>query len=97
MPAQSGENGKVTIAVLSTKLDTLLVGQDRLTSRVEGICAAHDLRIGNLETEQGVLTERINGVKDDLQKVEKIANSWNFGNSLVAGLANVLAFIGINK
>lgn len=96
MPAQSGDNGKVTMAVLGTKLDALQVGQDKLSSRVEAVCAAYDTRIGNLETEQGVLAERVIGIKEDVDALkgwEQGFKLWNGINSLLAGIASALGIM----
>lgn len=97
MPAQSGDNGKVTIAVVGEMVKGLTDEFHDFRTEMRQAAANREQRIGNLETEQGVLTERVSSIKEDvvvLESWEQGFKLWNGINSLLAGIASA---IGIAK
>jgi len=87
------DNGRVTLAVVAQKVDEVL----RRMDRIDHACERYDMRIGVLETGQAERRTQVGDIRNDVDALEKKAESWNLLNSLGAGVAAILAALGLIK
>ena len=87
------DNGRVTLAVVAQKVDEVL----RRIDRIDHACERYDTRIGALETGQAERRTQVNDIRNDVIALERKAEGWNLLNSLGAGVAAILAALGLIK
>ena len=79
----TSDNGRVTLAVLSTKLDAILDTQKTIVGKIE----KHDEKISCLENKDGRQDEKID-------QLEGRVKSWNLLNSFGVVGAAIMAMWG---
>ena len=87
------ENGRVTMALLGERLNHLIVQNDQLLKSFEkhtGESYVRDTKIAVLESNMGEACKKVD-------KLETRINSWSLINSLGAGIAVILGYLGFNK
>ena len=83
-------NGKVTLAVLGTKIDNLTKELQVVTHALERV-GANQVAIGRLETQQ-------QSTKKDIEDLEGRVNGWSAINSLGVLIAAIMGiFVNPNK
>jgi hypothetical protein len=86
-------NGRVTMALLGERLNHLIEQNDHMLKAFEKHTAesyVRDTRIAVLESNMGEACKKVD-------KLETRINSWSLINSLGAGIAAILGYLGINK
>lgn len=86
-------NGKVTMAVLGSKLDEVLRRMDRFDACTD----RHDGRLSLLEQGQSARINQIATLRADVDALEKKSETWSVLNSIGALVAGVLAAFSINR
>ena len=86
-------NGRVTLAVVAQKVDEVL----RRMDRIDHACERYDTRIGALETGQAERRTQVGDIRNDIDALEKKAESWNLLNSVGVAIAGVLGALGLTK
>jgi hypothetical protein len=77
-------------------------GNERVTNR-DLFDAITDLRkelkrdIAGVATEQHEQAERLSVVETDVKHLNRRVTAWDIGNSVVAGIAGILAYFGIRN
>lgn len=85
-PNNDNGNGKVTLAVLGTKLDNVIHLLERHCEEAD----KRDERLNALEKHQEGQDQRINNIEGKV-------NTWNVVNSVGALVAAVLAYLGLKN
>ncbi len=90
MPQTAQSNDKVTLALLGQKVDTLAdVVRTYTAATNERIdCAEGDIK--SIQITQGTQGK-------DIEHLASTVSKWSWGNSIVAGIAMILGYLGINK
>ena len=86
-------NGRVTLAIIGTKLDNIADRLEDICSRADG----HDYRLRTLENGQVARQEQIAFIKDDVSNLKRKYESWSLLNSVGAGIAAILGGIGFTR
>ena len=76
-------NGKVTLALLGQKIDTL-------TATVEKFCDNMEPRVRHLENRQGVIAERVETAEEEVNKLRSINYVWSSFNTIGTVIATAL-------
>ena len=71
-------NGRVTLAILNTKLDYVIAGQDALRQDVKGVC-----------DEQGEIKERVTRNEERIGNLAKVAMGFPVIGSIIAAVIGV--------
>jgi hypothetical protein len=91
---QSHDNGRITLAILATKLDTVIRQQDDLLVKFEvhlQQSAMRDTRIALLDNCTGQLSSRVAGIDGRLDDMRVKTTWWSGINSALATIAAVIA------
>lgn len=86
-------NGKVTLAVINTKLDRIF---DWMREH-ESCQKDADRRLNGLENGQATRIERLRVLDEEVKALRQKADTWSFANSVGAILAGILGAIGISR
>lgn len=80
-------NGRITLAVLGEKLDTIIKRLDNYDRR----CEDQDRRMNALEIGQAQRQTQIVNLSDDVKTLKAKSDAWNAGNSILGAAASLLA------
>lgn len=86
----TGDNSRVTMAVLSTKLDMVLAKLDRLDSSLEEL----DRRLNHVEHQEAAREVEIENLKESIKTVKQ-RDFW--GSLLSSILAVIAGIVGYSK
>lgn len=98
-----GSNGRVTLAVLATKLDTILAELQKIyrcdelqNSRLNLLeigQAQRQTQINQLLETDKTLISRLDDHDDDIKGIDRKTSWWNGANTFGAIIAGVIAFL----
>lgn len=83
-----GDNGRVTLAVLGTKLDEVL----RRLERFETCNADHEKRLSTIEQVSYRREEQIANLREDVQAVKQRDVFGSITTGLIGGIAGLIAW-----
>jgi hypothetical protein len=87
MTAEPGDNGKITLAIIGYKLDTILARLDNY----DKCRVTHESRMSALEIGQSRREAQIINMKEDVDNLQKKSDTWNFGNTVASMVAGLIA------
>lgn len=82
-----GDNGKVSIAVLNTKLDNIIATLSHIEKEIE----EHNTRMLALEQSSGRREEQINNLRTVISHLQNRDTIGTVGTGLLAVLAGIIA------
>lgn len=93
------ENGRVTIAILAQKIDSLSEKLSIIDTRTGKLVEDHEGRIRDLERCSTKVDAKLEDQhrllldhEDELEEVKKVSNFWNGANTLFVAFATYLGF-----
>lgn len=90
-------NGRITLALVGQKVDQQTSMLQEFRDEIREYIRSNDARVSCIERDHAELEKEHTRTETKLENLEGQVKAWNIGNSVVAGVAALLAYLGINK
>jgi hypothetical protein len=91
------DNGKVTMALLGQKLDSLIAMENTHYNDLKSSIKEQGACITTLQNDRTEASVRIDELRSDVEKLETKSNTWSLLNSIAVVIASLFAAFSIRK
>jgi peptidoglycan hydrolase CwlO-like protein len=91
------DNGKVTMALLGQKLDSLIATENSHYNDLKSAIRDQGACINVLQNDRTKASVEISDIRADVDKLEKKSDTWSMLNSLAIGIAGIIGAFTIKR